>query len=456
MFDGHHRAVLNELEQANLARVAAEAAERERLQRERLEFLGAINQALNEATDMQELMASVTKAAVPRLGDWCAIHVVRPDAAVPDVVINHADPAMVTYARQLQARFPYDSRATTGVPYVIRTGQTEFYPEIDDEVMSELDATSEERRIVAQLGLRSAITVPMIKRAKVVGAIQFVMSASSRHYTEEDVTLAQTIAGRVASSVENHRLNAEQRDIAQTLQRSLLPDSIPDIPGIDVAVRYRAAGEGNEVGGDFYDLFSLETPGRCAVVIGDVCGKGPAAAALTGLARHTIRTSAWHGDNPSEVLASLNQAMRRGSVDSFLTAVYALLDTSQPNVQLTVACAGHPLPVHVSTEGSRFLGAHGTLLGPFDDISVDPRSTTLEVGDVVVFYTDGATDLPPPFQLDDADFARLVETAAEGASTSEEIADYIVGALDEILSFDRRSDDIALLVLRISSGGPTV
>ncbi|MEY2446457.1 MAG: hypothetical protein QOE00_3037 [Ilumatobacteraceae bacterium] len=441
--------ITQEVERQRLVALAIEAADGERVQRERLEFLAAVNDALNESTSVRDVMLSVTRIAVPRLGDWCSIHVLpRRDASIPDVEIGHVDPEMVAFARQLQERFPYNPSAPTGVAHVIRTGKTLFYPDITDEVITELDATEEERDIIAQLALRSSIAVPLTKRGRILGAIQFVMSSSSRRYTEDDVALAQTVAGRIASSLDNQRLNEQQRVIAQTLQRSLLPAALPDIPGIEVAVRYWPAGEATEVGGDFYDVFALEPDKQWALVIGDVCGTGPAAAALTGLARHSIRGSAWHGDTSVEVLSALNRAVLRSATSSFLTATYAVLDASGDRPELTVTCGGHPLPVVATSTGTRTVGKPGTLLGMFEPVSLHPDSTPLGRGDVVVFYTDGATDVRPPNSLTASEFAALVEQAAAAGGTAEVIADRIHEALESILSFNRRDDDIALLVVR--------
>ena len=196
---------------------------------------------------------------------------------------------MLGYAAELRSRFPYDPDARLGVARVIQSGHTEFYPDITAEVLDELDAPRELREVIAELGLRSTIAVALRKRGRVLGALQFAMSRTSRRYTADDVMLAQSVAARIASSIENLRLHEEQRVIARTLQHSLLPAALPTIPGIEVAVRYWPAGEANDVGGDFYDVFALDPPGQWAVVIGDVCGTGPAAAALTGLARHSIR-----------------------------------------------------------------------------------------------------------------------------------------------------------------------
>ena len=308
--------------------------------------------------------------------------------------------------------------------------------------------------LVAKLDLRSAITVAMKKRGRVVGALQFIRSGSSRRYTADDVALAETVAGRIASSLENLRLHERQRDIARTLQRSLLPATLPELPGLDTAVRYWPHGEASEVGGDFYDIFALEQQGEFALVLGDVCGTGPAAAALTGLARHTIRDSAWHGDAPERVLAALNRAVRRSGTNTFLTCVYATIDTTPDDVTLTVACGGHPSPVHVGPDGATALGEPGTLLGPFDHIDIHPIVVTLAPGDVVVFHTDGATDVPPPHDLDDEDWTNLVARAVQPGGTAEDIADRIQESLEAILPFETRHDDIALLVLAASPDRP--
>ncbi len=441
--------VLQEQERDNLIAAAVEHAAREQVQRERLEVLTAIHDALGASPERQDLMVNVTRAAVPRLGDWCAIHVL-PDVggAVPDVEIAHVDPDMVAYARQLHERFPYDPDSPTGVAHAIRTRAVEFFPDITDDVLTSLDLTAEEREIVDQLALRSAITVPLVKGDRVFGAMQFVMSSSSRRYTDDDVTLARAVAGRIASSLEVRRLNDQQRRIAETLQSSLLPSSLPPIPGVDIAVRYWAAGESAAVGGDFYDVFEVDDE-TWGVVIGDVCGTGPAAAALTGLARHTIRDSAWHGDSPVEVLNHLNRAVVRAGMESFCTSVYATLTTSGERTGLTVISGGHPHPVLVTAESARTIGHNGTLIGVFPDVSCESETVGLDPGDVVVFYTDGATDVPPPHAVSVEQFTALVELVARSGSTAEEIADRIRGEIDAIQPMGDRGDDIALLVLRV-------
>lgn len=442
--------VLAEAERQRLTLAAVEAAEQERVHRERLEFLAGINEAVATATDRHEVMVNVARAAVPRLGDWCSVYVLpRSGDRVPDIETAHVDPDMVAYARRLQDEFPFDPDAPTGIASVLRTGLAEFHPVIDDDVLDAADASEDARGVVRELRLSSAIAVPLVKKGRVLGAIQLVMTDSRRRYTEEDFTLAQAVAARIASSLDNLRLSEEQRSIAVALQASLLPASLPEIDGIDTAVRYWATGEAVEVGGDFYDLFTIDDHRR-AVVIGDVCGKGPAAAGVTGLARHTIATSAWHGDDHSVVLQNLNRALRGRELGTFCTALYGTLDDSAGVMAFTFASAGHPLPILVRAGRAETVGVPGRLAGLFDDSERTATTIALQPGDAVVLYTDGATDVAPPHGLALAEFEALVEACTAGASSADEVAERLRRDLERILPIDQRHDDIALLILYVT------
>ena len=433
-----------------LARLDRERAlTNERISAQRLAFLGDINDALAVSATRADVMRNVTRAAVPMLGDWCAISVLPNDGGnIPDVEIAHIDPTKVAMVQALQERFPYDPEATIGVPHVIRTGEHEFYPTIDAQVLAEADTTDEARNVVRSLALHSAIAVPLSKGGRVLGALQFVNSESSRSYTVDDLALAKAVASRIASTLENRRLGEHQRMIAATLQASLLPDTLPEIAGLDVAVRYWAAGEGIIVGGDFYDLFAFDD--RWAAVIGDVCGTGPAAASLTGLARHTIRAAAWNGADSDDVLRQLNHAVHQSGRHTFCTALFCTLAKSSSGFRFTVAAGGHPLPVvHRANGHCETVGEPGTLLGGL----VESRSTTvatdLRPGDTVVLYTDGITDVRPPHGLTERAVEALVEVAATDATTADDIATNLGIQIDAVLPFSRRDDDIALLVLRV-------
>lgn len=448
--------VRRRLEQEAAAEAARRAAEQERLHRERLELLAGVNEAIGQAGTVQEIMAGVVRSVVPRLADWCSIHVLADHTArVPEVETFHVDPDLLNYARDLAERYPYDPDAATGVPAIIRTGEPQFFPDIDAALLDALEVEDEAREVVEQLALRSALGVPLIKRGRVIGALQFVMTHSRRHYTEEDLALAEAVAARVASAVENRRLAEQQHLIATTLQQSLLPDRLPVIAGLEASVRYWAVGEGTEVGGDFYDLFQVEDD-VWAAVVGDVCGTGPTAAALTSMARHNIRQSAWRGDDPATIFGWLNRALLEAATDGFLTAAYlGVRPHPDGGFDVEVATAGHPLPILVraGADEARFVGEPGTLIGVFDEVRVHPVRFHLAPGDTLVLYTDGVTDVAPPHDLDEAGVLELVGAAARAGFDAGGAADEIHRLLAEVLPIPQREDDIALLVLRACPSG---
>ncbi len=441
----------HEEERQRVALAAAAGAERERLQRQRLEFLGTINEELNASTSVDDIMRRVTAASVPHLGSWCSGHLFPAEGTGAVVADAHLDAAMAALAGQLRTDFPDVPDAAIGFPAVARTGRTELNQDIDEALLQRLYPIPEQRAIAERLGVRSSITVAIKKRDRVLGVMQFVSSATSRPYTLDDVSLAEAVASRIGASIENRRLNEQRGRIARTLQASLLPVTLPDIPGTEIAVMYWAAGEATEVGGDFYDVFLIE-PSLWAIVIGDVCGTGPDAAALTGLARHSIRDAAWHGDAPAEVLRSLNRAILRSDAQTFCTATYATVRWTGATLELTVARAGHPGPIHLDDRGPHLLGEPGTLLGLFETTRSTTTTTVLHPGDAVVFYTDGATDLPPPHDLTDRELG-LAAFQMRGRS-AEATANGLHDILEDILPFAQRTDDLALLVLTVPGREP--
>jgi len=431
---------------------ALQSASEERRRSEQLEFLASINEVLNECPDRASIMRRVTQAAVPRLGDWCALYVVEDPAQPPVVEVAHADPTLAGLARQLQAAMPWDLAKARGVARVIRTGRPALFPEIDDALLAGwTPAPDSAVDLVRRLALRSAVMVPLARHDQVFGAMLFVLGEGERRYGPEDLTLAQALAGRVASSLENRRLGAEQRHIAQTLQRSLLPDHLPHLEGTQMAVRYWAAGEASEVGGDFYDVFELDDQ-RFALVVGDVCGSGPQAAAVTALARHTIRANAWRGDGPGEILDHLNTALARTWPDTFCTVAYAEGRRVAEGLELVTVSGGHPLPLVVHPDGAwSTLGRPGLLIGAFEEVTHHVATTVLWPGDTVLFYTDGATDLPPPAGLDPDEFAQMAAAAVSGTAGPEEAAEALAAALERRRAFVEREDDVALLVVRVTA-----
>ena len=253
------------------------------------------------------------------------------------------------------------------------------------------------------------------------------------------------------------RLLSESRErfahVARTLQSSLLPPELPAIPGFELAARYRAAGQGNEVGGDFYDAFQTEE-GKWALALGDVMGKGPKAAALTGLARHTLRALATDGRGPSEVLRRLNDAILKQdeTTTQFATVILAFVSREGSSGKVIVSSGGHHLPLLLSADGTvDKVGAPGMVLGVFPEPDLEDVEVTLNPGDSIVFYTDGVIEEGEGTNtFGEANLAAVVAGAA-GKSPSE-IAEAIETAVVDWTPDDPR-DDIAILALTMSSEG---
>jgi PAS domain S-box-containing protein len=411
-------------------------------------FLSDSSAVLGSSLDTAQVLRHVASLAVPDVADWCAVDMVV-DGHIDRVAIAHQDQAMVAMAEELSSRYPPDPRSETGVPAVLRSGSSELYPEIPEELLRAATRDDEQYRLIQQIGMRSAMIVPMVARGRSVGALTFVSGPSGRRFDQQDLELAEELARRCATAIDNARLFTERAYIARTLQRSLLPSELPEIPGIEAAARFRPTGEGNDVGGDFYDLF--ESGGRgWTVVIGDVCGKGPDAAAVTALARYTLRAAAMRERLPSRSLRLLNEALLRQRDDRrFCTVAYAYLEAHDGGVRIGVSSGGHPLPMLLHADGTvEAIGEPGTLLGVLPDPNLEDRSLHLSAGDALVFYTDGVIEgrgADVPF---DEDGLRELLAQCAGAG-ADAIAARVEDAAFAAQEGNQR-DDIAVLVLRVT------
>jgi serine phosphatase RsbU (regulator of sigma subunit) len=425
--------------------------ERERAGRRRATFLARASELLESSLDYETTLRNVAEIVVPEIVDWCAIHVLDDAGEIKLVAAAHADPEKAALAWDLDPRYPTQPDAPTGVAAVIRTGSTEVVAEVTDEMLVAGAVDDEHLSIVRSLGLRAAIIAPLRARGRILGAITFVAAESDRKFTRDDVDLVEELARRAGLSVDNARLYTERSAIAHTLQAELLPTRLPDIPGVSVAVRYRAAGELNEVGGDFYDVFERR-PGGWAFEIGDVSGKGAEAAAVTALARHTVRTASLQPAAPSELLVTLNDALlvqRAGSEFCTVCLACLTLDPGGEGGTLTVALGGHPPALVLRANGSvEPVGVAGTLLGVFPDPELHEVDAELRSGDTVLLYTDGVTEAGPVGEeIGDEGLARLL--AGLRGLSPDEIVDAVEQAAVEAQDGKPR-DDIALVAFALA------
>ena len=410
-------------------------------------FMAEAGALLGASLDYEGALEGVALMAVPTVADWCAIELVTDDGSLRRCAVAHADPAKTELVRMLGDRWPRRTSDPFGAGKVIRTGEPESFAEIDDSLLLQVAAGDPEHlRVLRELGPRSSVVVPLqTVPGKIIGALALA-STTPRRFDAVDAALATELGRRCAVAVENARLYAERDRIARTLQQSLLPPDLPAIPGVTIEARFRPAGEGIEMGGDFYDAFEVGED-AWAVTIGDVCGKGPDAAALTALVRYTLRAVTMHERRPERALELVNRAiLRNGLEDRFCSAALVSIENRADGVHVELASAGHPLPLLLRPDGSvEAIGARGHLLGLWPDFEAEPISLDLAPGDALILYTDGVTDARAPERiLDTDDLAELVRSCAgAGAAVT---AERIEQTVSEGLAGEPR-DDIAVLVI---------
>jgi GAF domain-containing protein len=296
----------------------------------------------------------------------------------------------------------------------------------------------------------SRLQAKMTGRGKELGVLE-VIDAPTREFTARDEAILIQLATLASVAISNAQLYDRERTIARTLQRSLRPGGLPPVQGLSAAVRFRPAGEGIELGGDFYDLFAAGD-GAWTALIGDVQGKGPDAAAVTALARHTMRAAAAYESRPSGVLTLLHRALRdqTGDEGRFCTVCYAHLRVGRDRIALELACGGHPLPLVVHPDGRVTpVGRLGTLLGSDIEPLLTDVAVTLDHGDVLVLYTDGVTEVRRRRQevFGHSELVALLESCAglPPDAVAQRVEQAVISA-----SEDRLRDDMAILVF-----GPT-
>jgi CHASE3 domain sensor protein len=347
------------------------------------------------------------------------------------------------------------SYMVTYVPRVIAEVRT------DPAAARSFATTAEGKRLVDGIRAQTA------RLEQLISALQASRLRSARASSQNAVTVgvivlivltALTVAlagvlgwllvGRERARERTEALYRASQQTALDLQQSLLPADAPNVPGCELAIRFAPAGAGELVGGDFYDVFPVGDD-RWAVVIGDVCGKGPRAAAVTAMARWTLRTLAGEAQAPTEALRALNEAMLRQDLGGrFITVVYALLDVGATQARVTIGCAGHPPPIFVPHEGEPVpVRARGDVLGLWPDIRLQEVEVALHAGDGLVMYTDGVSDHGPGAERSPEAALRRVRRN----QNAEALADALLNEAGREAEAPR--DDIAIVALRYLSAG---
>lgn len=427
---------------------------RDEINREKLsaELLAGAGAVMERAMDQRSRAEAVARLAVPALGDAVMIDVMTPARTIERLAAESSDAALARRFVDLRKRTPIAIDGPHPVARVIRTGDPVELGPLTDELITEITSSEGERELLRRHRFRRCLVLPLKARGAVLGAITLWIMRRSSGFDEVARRTVQRLSERSALALDNAHLHEQQAHIAGVLQHSLLPRSLPEVPGFEVASYFLAAGEaGYEVGGDFYDVFRTGST-SWSVVIGDVCGKGPEAAALTSLARYTVRTASSPDTPPSTVLRVLHDSISADRSDlRFCTA--ALLRLDQPGSartasRLTVSLGGHPQPMVLRVDGAvEGIGRPGTLLGAIPEPGLADDAARLAPGDAVVLYTDGLLAGGADGRNGDEESWLVEQLARVAGKPPSRIAEQIAAAAIRRQGGEPR-DDIALLVLR--------
>ncbi|WP_101382395.1 SpoIIE family protein phosphatase [Kitasatospora acidiphila] len=409
----------------------ARLAERERLRRGALSFLVEASDLLAGTLEHQQTLALMAQMAVPTLASWCAVYTLAERTEFAELAfVLHEEEDRIDPLRALLRRTPAAARITAD--------GTAFWTG-----PAEAATAAEPAGLIGE-----TVVLPLSARNRTIGLLVLGTRAGVS-FRQETVELAEDLSRRGALAMDNSRLYSERSATSQALQRSLLPPELPKIPGVEVEVFYQAAGEGNEVGGDFYDLFAIRE-GTYGFAIGDVCGTGPQAASVTGLARNSLRLLAREGLDAPQVLSRLNRAiLDEGDRGRFLTLLYGEL-TPLPDgrAELDLVCAGHPLPLRLRPDGQVAAAATSQpLLGVMEPLELTVERVVLEPGEVLLCVTDGVTERREGMRMLGEDGLAEVLTGCTGL-TAGAVAARVQRAVERFAP-EPPCDDMAIIALRL-------
>jgi GAF domain-containing protein/anti-sigma regulatory factor (Ser/Thr protein kinase) len=421
----------------------ATALDNARAANERLSFLADASFALSGSLDYRETLSAVARLIVPRLADWCVIQVLE-GGELTNVALAHHDPAKVQWAQRMSERYPTDMDAPTGVPNVIRTGHSEMYAEIPDELLVAAAVDEEHLQLIRELGMSSALVVPLTGRIGTFGAITLIHAESGRRYSESDIVFVEDVARRAALAVETAHTFREQSGrlaevtrIAEAAQLAILAPPPEQIGPVALAARYVSAAADARVGGDLYEV--VGRPGAVRLLIGDVRGKGLTAVRTATVVLGEFRAAAADIDDLVDAAVQIDRRLRPYLADEdFVTALLAEIGDDG---SFSIASCGHPPALLAAAGAVTEIEAVPTLpLG----LGAEPQLVTgrLERGDRLLLYTDGAIEA-----RDDTGAFVDVVPLIDPLRTGElgDVLDAVLTALHDAVG-PELGDDVALLV----------
>jgi PAS domain S-box-containing protein len=427
------------------AREEAEAA------RERMAFLAEASAILSASLDYHTTLNAMARIVVPDLCDWCAIQMPRADSTIIEsVAVAHVDPEKEAWGRELNRRYPTRADEPHGVAHVLRTGEAIFMPDVPEEALIASARDKEHRRSILELGFRSAVAVPLVARGTTLGVLLLVTTdESGRRLNETDFAFAQELAGRAAIAIDNARLLTREHNIAERLQAALQPELPGKVPGLELKAFYQPALAEATIGGDFYDVFSIEK-GCFALVVADLSGKGLAAAAQVATVRHMLRALLYHHETTiADALTRLNAMLvEHNLLEGFATLFVGAYDVNQRTLTYA-SCGQEPgLILRNATGIVEEMGPTGTVLGGFVGATFEERVVPLASGDVIALFTDGLTEAGKSRKdlLGVPGVTSVFCESTNSASSAEDIIERLIAGVEERVTPGGIRDDVCLLI----------
>jgi PAS domain S-box-containing protein len=432
-------------------RERAELIARERIARaeasnasERLTFLLRAGAVVAATHDRDELLEQVTRLVVPSLADYCVVFLPTGDGELRASALTHTDPDR---ARALAALREHP--ISVSGPLITQRAYTTSTTLLGSDIVAELPAWAAAvpvmAEVLASVQPRSALAAPLLAGQRTLGVMLFGRGNERPPFASTDTEVVEEIARRLAQGLANATTFAREHVIAETLQRSILPDTLPRIPGLDLAVRYLPATDGADVGGDWYDAFGVRG-GRVALVTGDVAGHNLGSASMMGQVRSMLRAYAIDNPDPDGVLRQTNTALAWLLPDTLASAVFAVLDLATG--ELVYANAGHPPPILVTGHGqAEYLDdVDGIMLGASCDAEFTTGVRRLFPGTALLCYTDGLVE--SRYRDISKSLTLLAETLRRSAPRSAE--HLCATAQAALLGAAGRADDVCLLAARLT------
>ena len=406
-------------------------------------FLARASDLLGSTLDVGATLERIARLAIDSLGTWCQIDLPDANGELRTALALHQDPGKAALLADLIGRRIYNADAPFGPPATMRSGKPQVLQNVSEAAVEHVIPDPRVRALYRRVGYAAGMMVPLRLKERVIGVLGIASDDHTRLYGDFEVAIALDLGQRGGAALENARSFAREQHVASTLQRALLPAALPQSSGVRFWFAYAAMMQGELVGGDWYDAFSLDED-RIAVSMGDVAGHGVDAAVTMSLVRQSIRAAALEGHAPGTVLARANRMLLLESPERMTTALFGVYDLRARALHYSIA--GHPAPIRLESDGAiSHLEAGGPPLGlAFDDRLIHEACVDIGAGAALVCFTDGLIEYDRNIARGYANLTSAVRARAFLQSPNP------ASALIEQVLDTPQQDDIAVLVMQVA------